>query len=88
MKSGTCPRCESTKIVPADEIRAGKYGFAVLVHAEPQNAFMKGSFESAIEALVCGGCGLIEFYARSAPSLYSVYRRSGRGVDVAPDGGE
>ncbi len=78
-KTGTCPKCGSTHIVPevtlVDYNRSQFAGSTQLVYERNPDALVfKDRIYAKIRAWVCGACGYIELYTANHRELLHAYR--------------
>lgn len=81
MKSGTCPKCNSNRIMAnvslPDYVDYGvPQDTQVHVAANPSAMFLKGMTSSKVEAWICADCGLMEQYVHNTRGLWAAYKKA------------
>lgn len=84
MKSGTCPKCQSKRIMANLSVPDRfDYGMSsdsrLTVAANPDAIFFKNTVESIIKAFVCADCGLVEQYIQNPGALWRAYEKANSG---------
>lgn len=76
MKSGTCPKCESTDVIAAAKIVDHVLSFPIFtmpltVKAEEPapGALIKSGRTASLKAWICRACGYTELYTENPQSL-------------------
>ena len=80
----TCGKCGSASIVLGarltdriNELGMQAYeGVQLTVDRKPTALVFKNSEHATLRARVCADCGIVEFYATDAESLYGAYQAS------------
>jgi len=76
----TCPKCQSSKIIPDVRILDHNYSvtgdLSVEIYENPNALLFKGAHQGKLQARICGQCGYTELYLENPHSLYSAYQRS------------
>ncbi len=80
--SGNCPKCGSQRLVKGDRIfgrfsDGTKHDLYVEVYEEPDALIFKKAHEGALEARICGDCGLTELYVNNPDELWSASSNKG-----------
>lgn len=71
-----CPECDSEKIISRAKLldRGDRTELIIAVDENPLAMVFKKRTTSDISAKVCGDCGFIRFYAKSAGNLWMAYQ--------------
>ncbi len=72
MRSGTCPKCESTEIlegVGVNTLGEGGPDGRIAFRLEETSGFLKKSTRVEAKAWICGACGYSELYAEDPGKL-------------------
>lgn len=80
MKSGICPKCNSTEILSQLPQHGGEGHppYVDIVQPEPPNRpfiWLAQSEQSQFTAYICGACGYTEFYAVRYQALNEGYKK-------------
>ena len=90
VKDGTCPKCESTDVIPnlkvVDQGGAFITGLKAVVEAAPHALLFKGRTSAELRTWVCGKCGYSELYARNPGRLLTAITPGASVPEAEPDG--
>jgi hypothetical protein len=76
-KLESCPKCNSTKIIPKVRmVDRGEYNAVGDLTVSFNNAL-----EGVLRAWICGACGYVETYVDHPDELYDAYAKSAPGRD-------
>ena len=81
-QSSTCAKCGSNELLPSrvmDRINNShvqEQELNLRVDVNPGAWLFTGAERCALQALVCGSCGYVEFYASDPAGLLAAWRRS------------
>ena len=77
-----CVKCDSTHVIPSarvidrGDLNGTSMNLLVGVARKPEAFLFKGEEIAEVRARVCGDCGHVELFTRSARSLYRAYLES------------
>lgn len=81
MRSGTCPKCESTEIledVGMNTLGEGGPDGKIVFRLEGTSGFLKKSTRVEARAWICAACGYSELYAADPATLAERWRAGDR----------
>ena len=81
MRSGTCPKCESTEIledVGMNTLGEGGPDGKIVFRLEGTSGFLKKSTRVEARAWICAACGYSELYAADPAQLAERWRAGDR----------
>ncbi len=74
-RSGKCPKCGGTHVIPGAKAIDGsnsQFEMTVAVFRNPDALFFKGKQQSSLVGYICSDCGYTEFYAESPAAFKTV----------------
>lgn len=82
MKDGICIKCNSRKMIRS--LRIIEYGYynkhpnelSARIDQQPSAWIFKETYNTPLQAWICGDCDYTEFYVENPPELYQAYRVS------------
>lgn len=80
MNTSSCPKCQSTEIIPDVRVFDHAHGNSQLelcatVYREPENWVFKNPVAHRFHARVCGACGYTEFYVENPRRLLELAKK-------------